>query len=61
MSRVDRHGLLTLGGLITLESGLGLLLRDAAWTHAPLFAVDALLGVFVVAFALGMPTSEGRP
>jgi hypothetical protein len=59
MSRVDRHGLLSLGGLVTLESLLGLFLRDATWTHAPLFAVDALLGVFVVASALGMPTDGG--
>ena len=59
MSRVDRHALLPLGGLVVLESTLGAVLRDAPWTHSPLFAVDAMLGVFVLAFALALDPREG--
>ena len=54
MSRVERHALVTLGGLIVLESTLGLLLRRVVWAHTSLFLVDGMLGVFVLAFALSV-------
>ncbi len=60
MSRADRHALLTLGSLVILESTLGVVLHGAPWTHTALFAVDALLGVFVFAFAVAIEPEGPR-
>jgi hypothetical protein len=60
MTRVDRHALITLAGLIILESTLGWMLKDIAGARTPLFVADTLLGMLLLAFALATETSDGR-
>lgn len=62
MNRVDRCVLITLAGLVVIESTLGWMMKSVAWVRAPLFIADTLVGMLLLAFALAIdPSDRERP